>query len=203
LPNHLFPLTELGERQARVTGEFLRTHYGEFDACYTSTFLRTQETFKLMYPGQEYKENSCLDEMMRGAWHTLSKKDIQEHFPFAEKLKEREGYYHDRAIGGGENGVDAEVRIRAFFDMLIREHVNDMVLCVTHGRLMVLIQNVIESLGWREVERLVAERDYCRNCAVLSYAPVVDKTSKQGLYYLKKELDMHVCEVGEEEILMT
>lgn len=132
LSSHAYPLTERGRQQATITGDWLRETFGTFDVRFTSYYMRTVETMKLLCPDEPYFEDARLAESQRGIYHVVTHKQMKERFPEELERKKLEGLYHYRPLGG-ENWPDLELRIHSFEDFLIREHSEDTVLCSIHG----------------------------------------------------------------------
>jgi 2,3-bisphosphoglycerate-dependent phosphoglycerate mutase len=134
-PNHKFALTEKGKSQARRAGEFLRVKYGDFDAYFCSTFRRTRETMALLYPNAKPIEDSRLNELIEGIWHTLRRADLIRRYPEEIEVKKRDGLYHYRPPGG-ENIPDVETRIRSFLADLRIDYAEKSILIAAHGTWM-------------------------------------------------------------------
>jgi len=139
---HQYEITERGEKQAKITGEYLKEKYGDFDVYYQSYYTRTQKTLKQMYPDAKVYEEPRLAEGQRGIWHTMTKEQVLNRFPEEIVRKEREGLYHYRPFGG-ENWPDIELRIHSFLGTLARDYEGKKVLCVVHGHWLILFQRLI------------------------------------------------------------
>lgn len=145
-PNFLFSLTKQGEKQAVITGDYLRKHFGDFDAKFSSYYKRTKQTIEIMYPEARFIEDARLAERQSGIWHSMIEAQAAERFPEESIRKKREGYYHYRPFGG-ENWPDVELRIHSFLDMLRRDYSGKRVLCVTHGHWLVLLQKILHNFS--------------------------------------------------------
>jgi broad specificity phosphatase PhoE len=168
IPNYRFALTPRGEAQAKLTGDYIRRTYGEFDAYYTSYYERAKQTFREMYPGVSVIEDARLAEGQRGIWHTMTIEQITDRFPEEENRKKKEDLYHYRPLGG-ENWPDIELRIYSFLDMLRRDFRNKRVLIVAHGQWLILLQKVIER---KSIEETLTQfhKGCCGNASVMVYA---------------------------------
>lgn len=149
---HAYPLTERGREQARVTGEWLKTKFGPFDVRYTSYYRRAKETMELLCPDEKYYEDARLAEANRGVFHVMTRDEIERHFPFELKRKDREGLYHFRPLGG-ENWPDIELRIHSFLSTLSRDCDDAKVCIVVHGHWLILFQRLVERFSIEEAER--------------------------------------------------
>jgi broad specificity phosphatase PhoE len=192
IPNHAYSLTVVGCEQARLVGEFLGASYSIKNyyphwVCehFTSTFRRTQETWKWIQKGLKPEpqfdydplkiqpvQDSRLDEKWDGIFHELTKKEIENRYPEQLRLRKRAGYYHYRAPGG-ESCPDAELRIKSF----IQEHLAEpfyppgspcYVMIIGHGRWFQIFQKIIHELSVEEFLTLKSTADN-HPCAVTVY----------------------------------
>lgn len=138
-----YAITERGQAQARITGEYLRTEFPTFDVRYSSYYRRAKETMELLCPGEKYYEEDMLAEAQRGIWHSMTAQEIDRLYPGEPIRKQREGLYHYRPWGG-ENWPDVIMRIRMFFMTLNRDYENENVLVVCHGHWLILAQKLIQ-----------------------------------------------------------
>jgi len=152
IATHAYSLTARGREQAKITGEYLRKIYGEFDIYYTSYYTRSQQTMQLMYPDARVFEDPRLAEAQRGIWHAMTQEQIEERFPEEIERKKREGLYHYRAFGG-ENWPDVELRIHSFLGTLNRDYNGQRVLIVVHGHWEILFQRLIHHFSIEEAMR--------------------------------------------------
>lgn len=171
IPNHAYPLTDIGKQQASMAGKYLnerlREDWPEF-YC-QSTFLRTQETLSIILaelgtPAVIPLTDSRLDEKWDGIFHELSKSDIEKLYPEQLRLRKRSGYYHYRAPGG-ESCPDTEIRIRSFVNdsKLDDKHV----LVAGHGRWFSILQKILHNLSVEQFLEL--KKKGVGNCSVTEY----------------------------------
>ncbi|MBU1180418.1 histidine phosphatase family protein, partial [Patescibacteria group bacterium] len=146
---HAYRLTPKGERQAEITGEYMRQQFGEFDVYYRSYYRRVKSTLCHIYPDVKVYEDPRLAEASRGIWHTMTRAEIQKHMPWELVRKDREGLYHYRPPGG-ENWPDVELRIHSFLGTLSRDYEGQKVLIVAHGFWLILFQRLIHHLSIEE-----------------------------------------------------
>ncbi|OGH69486.1 MAG: hypothetical protein A2754_03860 [Candidatus Magasanikbacteria bacterium RIFCSPHIGHO2_01_FULL_47_8] len=149
---HAYDLTPRGREQARITGEYLRRTYGDFDTYYSSYYKRAKETLRIMYPEPRHFEDSRLAEGQRGIWHIMTTDEVAKIFPKEAARKNREGLYHHRPLGG-ENWADIELRIHSFLGTLARDGDGQKVLVVVHGHWLILFQRLIHHFCIDEAER--------------------------------------------------
>ena len=152
IATHAYPLTEKGRDQARITGEYLKNLYGNFDVHYTSYYARSKETMAIMYPDARVYEDPRLAEAQRGIYHAMTREEILAQFPKEHERKEREGLYHYRPFGG-ENWADVELRIHSFLGTLNRDYDDMKVLMVVHGHWLLLFQRLIHHFSIDEAIR--------------------------------------------------
>lgn len=149
---HAYGLTERGREQARITGEYLKRKFGDFDAYYVSYYRRSKDTMALMFPDARVYEDPRLAEAQRGIWHTMTGEEIQRRFPEEFTRKQREGLYHYRPLGG-ENWPDVELRIHSFLGTLSRDYEGKRVVIVAHGHWLILLQRLLEHFSIEDAVR--------------------------------------------------
>lgn len=148
---HAYPLTERGREQSRITGDWLRANMAPFQVRYTSYYTRAKETMEQLCPGEKYYEDPRLAEANRGIFHTMTRDEIEQHFPHELKRKDREGLYHFRPLGG-ENWPDIELRIHSFLTTLARDYDGTNVLIVVHGHWLILLERLLQHFSITEAE---------------------------------------------------
>lgn len=173
IPNHAYPLTDLGRQQAEITGQYLKETFGSeyFGYFFHSTFTRTSETMEVILKELGRTDipvtDPRLDEKWDGIFHELSKAEIEWRYPDQIKLRKRAGYYHFRAPGG-QNCPDVELQIRSFVtERLLVPNPKNM-LIVGHGRWFLLFQRLIHNLS---VEKFLEMKEHseCENASVTLY----------------------------------
>lgn len=142
IPTHKYGLTEKGRQQAKITGDYLRDTFGEFDIHYVSYYERSRETMSIMCPEARVYEDPRLAEAQRGIYHFLTKAEMEAKYPEELARKDREGLYHYRPPGG-ENWPDVELRIHSFLGTLNRDYEGQRVLMVVHGHWLLLYQRLM------------------------------------------------------------
>lgn len=167
VPTHAYGLTERGREQARLTGKYLREHFGEFEFYYTSYYERARETMRLMYPEAHVYEDARLAEANRGIWHSMTRDEIKQLFPREIERRDREGLYHHRPLGG-ENWPDVELRVHSFLGTLARDGRGRNGLVVVHGHWHILCQRLLHHFDIKEAERRYRER-IVENASVTVY----------------------------------
>ncbi len=162
--NHQFALTERGRKQVEITGKYVRSKYGDFDAYFCSTFHRTQETLSLIFPDVKPIIDPRLNELWRGIWHTMSKEEIAKYYPMEKEIKEREGWYHHRAPGG-QNGQDVESLIYSFLSDLRELYAGKRVFIASHGVWQIFLWRVLCNRSIVEAETRYTNAKY-KNASV-------------------------------------
>lgn len=173
VPNHRFGLTPKGIAQAQATGRHLREKFGEFDAYFVSTYLRTQLTLQQMYPNASPVIDSRLNEHWRGVWHTLPKNIVERFYPEEARIAKREGWFHNRALGG-QAGQDVELAIHSFNADLREFYPGKNVLIVGHGSWMILYARVIQQISIEEAEQRHRDKFY-QNASLTVYENILGR----------------------------
>ena len=162
------PLTELGRKQAKITGAYLRDRFGAFDRYFSSYFLRACDTMAIMYPEALIEEDALLSECGFGVRDMFEREEFAKRFPEEERRKNLEGLYYHRPPGG-ENALDVEHRVRTFFNELVRIcYAREHILIVGHGTWITLFRKYIEGWTVKEFEEKWAEA-HPKNASVLVY----------------------------------
>ena len=162
-PNHRFNLTSTGKNQALSAGYFLNTYAPHgFDDYYVSTFLRAQETFKLLglKDNPEPFEDPRLDEYWRDIFHSMSEADVAVFYPIEHAIAEREGWYHYRPPQG-EAQKDVELRILSFLSSL--SPCKRIFIC-GHGQWFCFFERILCGKSRNETRR-----NSPTNCSVVSF----------------------------------
>lgn len=129
IANRDSPLTSLGEKQMKITAEYLLQRFGKFDRVFASQYLRAQTIPS--FADFDFIVDELLNERNQGLMHEMGPKAFFEKFP-DELVKIKESYYHYRAPGG-ETCEDVE---RRQLDFLLQSGVFagcDSVLLSGHG----------------------------------------------------------------------
>ena len=144
--NHQSPLTELGLESSIRMGERLRARFNTFDRYFVSTYIRTQQTMKAMYPTAHQLIDSRLNEIWRGVWYTLPRETMRAIFPHEETIFRKEGLYHHHHISG-QSCQDVELAIYSFLQDLrincIATDSDSHALVVGHRSWMILLWRIV------------------------------------------------------------
>lgn len=107
----LWRLTEKGEEQARITGEWMRKNLDvRFDVHYTSEYIRAIETSGLLgLPGARWRPEVMLRERDWGEYDLRSQKERAEAFEDYELRRRRESLFW--APPGGESLAQVVQRV--------------------------------------------------------------------------------------------
>jgi len=163
-----YNLSPLGERQADLTGEWLREHFPNPDRIVRSYYRRTAQTAERCYPDACVVEDERLAEANRGVYTVLGEEGVRLHMPWEIERRERDGLYHC-CPPGGENWPMIEARIRAFRHSLRMHYSGRTVVCFCHGFWIMLWQKRIHGWPIEEAERRYRENDIVANASVLIY----------------------------------
>ena len=144
LSNHQFPLTNQGHAEIELSANFIRDNkiLKQNTGLYTSNFLRAKDTMEgiLAKHDDEFQVtvDSRLDEWWKGIFHSLSKKDICDHYPLEQSIRAREGEHHYRPPQG-QAGKDVEINLISF----LAEVSEDEILIAGHGRSFAFLRRLI------------------------------------------------------------
>jgi len=173
-----FSLTPRGRTQAQIAGECLRTNFGNFDSYFTSYYVRSKETFEIMFPGIRAIEDPRLAEAQWGIWQFMPEAEIAVKYPDELKRRERDGIGHYRALGG-ESWMDIEIRIQSFLATLRMEHGGERVLIVGHGNWILMFERIIRGLTMKEAIARYNAHEVFKNTELAVYEPkIVDGKEK-------------------------
>ncbi|MBX4189254.1 histidine phosphatase family protein, partial [Candidatus Parcubacteria bacterium] len=139
IPDYKIGLTDEGARQARMTGEYLRQHFGIPDYFYHSGYTRTIQTLEGIlksYPVDERSEiqvrmNHAIRERDAGYAYDMTKEEAEAHFPYLAEYWKTHGGFFARPPGG-ESLSDVVQRAYDFVGMIFRDRVDMDVWVVTH-----------------------------------------------------------------------
>lgn len=126
-------LSHEGVRQAELLAQRLEKYC--FDAFYSSTLLRAEETAGIIAKkiGMGFERLSCLNEIDWGELTGLTNEEKDSLF--GEFQKQRVLRTSDLPFPGGENGMDVFNRVSPFFESIASSG-SESVLVVTHGGLI-------------------------------------------------------------------
>ena len=113
------PLNEAGRRQAAALAD--RLERVDFDRVISSPLIRARETAEIVAPAERVELDARLLEMDYGEWEGLTYEDLARDHAAARKRWEQAPDI--LRYPGGESGNDVAVRVRAFLDDLLDDHV--------------------------------------------------------------------------------
>lgn len=133
-------LTGRGRKQIKMAAQALKDE--KIDAAYTSDMARTKETAEEImkyHPDVELVYEKSLRERDFGTLTGTKKaSEIERKMTYEE--------FMDFKPDDGESGKEMRKRTIDFYEKILREHINDIVLFVTHaGNLIELLFHI---LGW-------------------------------------------------------
>jgi broad specificity phosphatase PhoE len=131
-----YPLSSLGEQQAKTLGRFLAAAGYRFDACYTSPLSRARSTALALTAAlglPEAELEPSLAELHAGSLQGLTRAEIAEQHPGF--LNRGLGGLGDFAEYGGESYDDVQRRVQQLVERWHHRHLVDAhrVLAVAHG----------------------------------------------------------------------
>jgi broad specificity phosphatase PhoE len=191
--DHDTPLAHDGV-QAKAVGEKLQDALELPDVIYVSPYLRTKETLRKLIEG--WPELATVkvveDERIREQEHGLAIlyndwKIFYSMYPDQKKLFDLEGDYWYR-WPQGENVPDVRLRIRSWFDTIVRDYADKKVLVVTHHLTILSLRAALERMS---AEQFIAQNESEKpiNAGVTLYRgdPKLGKDGKLVLDYYNKK----------------
>jgi probable phosphoglycerate mutase len=180
------PLSALGERQARVLGEWFAALPDDErpTAVLTSTYLRARQTAQAIREGGGviYDAPTVIDERLRekefGVLDRLTKLGIEQRFPDQAVLRARIGKFYFRPPGG-ESWCDVILRLRSVLDTVSLHYSRpgSRVLVVGHQVIVLCLRYLLEELTEEEILTIDRSGEVA-NCGVTSYA--LDQSGSPG-----------------------
>ena len=187
-------LTKRGIAQATETGKHLASKF-RFDRVYTSPYLRTVETTRVIVGQFDYTPEIVNEERIRekefGIVDGLTKQGVERKYPDEAKRKRLVGKYYYRPPGG-ESYPDLALRIHSFLGTLTRDFASRSILVVCHSVIVLVFRRLLERLSEQELLAIDGDPDQeVWNCSVTWYAfdPTAGEHGKMvlkefnGIYY--------------------
>jgi broad specificity phosphatase PhoE len=175
IPDYKIALTELGHRQALITGLAVRERYGVPDYIYHSDYARTRETLEGIVQAYNAEERSMIQirtshfirERNPGYTYDMTKKEAEKNFPYlADHWKTFGGFQGQPP--GGQSLADKALECYLFLGMIFRKRAGQTVFVVTHGGPLRCFRFLLEH--W-DYERAIAwpPGQEPKNCGVTAY----------------------------------
>jgi 2,3-bisphosphoglycerate-dependent phosphoglycerate mutase len=170
------PLSPLGEKQARMTGEWIAQEPEERRPRHTlcSPYVRAEQTARILLEASgcpEDRMDIVLDERLRerefGILDRLTTSGIEQRHPEQAAARAFLGKFYHRPPGG-ESWADVALRLRSALDTIGREYAGEHLLVVTHQVAIMVFRYLLERL--REQELLAIDRaNPIANCSMTVY----------------------------------
>lgn len=192
--DHNTPLANDGI-QAATVGANLKKEIDLPDVIFVSPYLRTRETLKKIIEGWPELANVKIveDERIREQEHGLASlyndwKVFYTFYPEQKKLYDLSGEYWYR-WPQGENVPDVRLRIKSWFDTLVRDYSEKKVLVITHHLTILALRANLERYSADDFIKL-NETDKPINVGATLYKgdPTQGKDGKLILDYYNKKL---------------
>ncbi|MEK7138716.1 MAG: phosphoglycerate mutase family protein, partial [Patescibacteria group bacterium] len=178
-----FRLTDLGIRQAKTAGEWLKQNVPmPLDRFYVSDYIRAKETaVYLDLSGAEWKDEIGLRERDLALMDNLP--DDEKKHPFELEVRQHEiDPFFSYPAGGSESVAALIFRVKTdLVAHLARECSDKRVMIVCHGHVMRALQFLFEKLSHDDFIRLDSSKepaDKLRNCQVIWYTRRDPETGK-------------------------
>lgn len=155
------PLTDLGIKQGKATGEFLKDE--KIDAFYSSELTRAYDTacFSAEYHNMPVTKDSGLNEIFGGKWENMAYPDIVKYFPESYNTWENNiGLVH---CDGGESVEEVQTRVYNAVENIAKQHPGQTVFIGTHG--MALRAFILKVMGL-PLEKMQTDLPWVSNAAV-------------------------------------
>eukprot|EP00320_Phaeocystis_rex_P019203 CAMPEP_0119084258 /NCGR_PEP_ID=MMETSP1178-20130426/128923_1 /TAXON_ID=33656 /ORGANISM="unid sp, Strain CCMP2000" /LENGTH=347 /DNA_ID=CAMNT_0007067209 /DNA_START=35 /DNA_END=1078 /DNA_ORIENTATION=- len=182
----LWRLTEKGEDQAKIAGEWLRSNIKcssdkrQFDCHFTSEYVRAMETAGLLgLPGARWRPEVMLRERDWGEYDLCSQQQRREAFEDYEARRRRESLFW--APPGGESLAQVVQRVDAFLLFINRRFAGGRVIIICHGELMWAFRLRFERLSqlrYREMQAERCSRQKIHNGQIIVYSRRCPETAK-------------------------
>eukprot|EP00736_Rhodelphis_marinus_P006425 Rmarinus@m.26409 len=169
----LWRLTDVGIRQARAAGDWLKNNCSDikFDRYYCSEYLRAMETAAVMdLPDAKWFTEVQLRERDWGQYDLASQELRDSLFADEEKRRARDSLFF--APAGGESLAHVCTRVDSVLNFLNLHCANMRVIMVCHGELMWGFRLRFErltGLQYRELQQLARVEDRIHNGQILWY----------------------------------
>lgn len=181
--SRVFRLTDLGIRQAKAAGEWLKANVAmPLDRFYVSDYIRAKETAAYLdLPSAEWRVEYQLRERDMALMDNRPDDEKKRLFELEIRQYEIDPFLSHPA-GGGESIPMLCLRLKAdFIAHLARECDNKRVIVVCHGHVIRALQLEFESLGHDDFIRLDSSKepaDKLRNCQIIWYTRRDPETGK-------------------------
>ena len=170
------PLSELGEKQARVLGHWFGRLSPDERPCVVlaSTYVRARQTAEIICEAGGTNPDDLtfvVDERLRekefGILDRLTSYGIQTRHPEQAEFRKLLGKFYHRPPGG-ESWCDVILRLRSVIDTLTREYCGDRVLIVCHSVIVLCFRYLLERMTEEQILE-VDRTDEVANCSVTTF----------------------------------
>ncbi len=127
-------LSELGQRQAELTAQFLSTQ-PKVDCLYASTLPRSRQTGEILAQrlGLDLQSRDDLRELNLGTLEGRTERELWSYFVQQSGARNNLSNMHDMAFPGGESVAGFLSRVFTALADIDRRHADGSVLLVSHG----------------------------------------------------------------------
>jgi broad specificity phosphatase PhoE len=172
VPDHLTPLTDVGERQAPQAGSALRTRYGVPHEIFHSGYARTEATMSGLLTAYTDAERAAIKverdwrirERALGWCFDMTVDDVKASFPWLPEYWQTSGAFFG-APPGGESLAQVTDRVAPFLEGLHWGKAGRTTFVVSHGNTIRCMRFLIEDWSYAEVD---AKR-WPPNCGMVAY----------------------------------
>ena len=167
-----YRLTDNGQKQAMIAGNYIELEFESFDRYVVSEYARAMETAALLdIESASWYRNFYLTERDWGDLDNCSEEERETRFGEALKLRDIEPFFW--RAPNGESFADLCLRIDRILHTLHRECSDKRVVLVCHGEVMWAFRVLLERMSQERFKELhdsqnPADRIY--NCDILHYS---------------------------------
>jgi broad specificity phosphatase PhoE len=145
---HEVPLSEFGRKQAEALANWVASQHLGTVHIYSSDSLRAHETAQALANAIAHKSfttDPALREVSVGEWQGLTREEVEARWP--GQLEARHNSFESHRIAGGESGTELQERAFGYFSRVLRNHMGETIILVSHGGTLAALRTAIE--GWR------------------------------------------------------
>ncbi|HEU5481541.1 MAG TPA: histidine phosphatase family protein [Sphingomicrobium sp.] len=170
------PLSELGHRQARATGEWFASLPREErpEVILSSPYLRAKQTAQEMCDAGALAGGPArpiIDERLRerefGIFDRLTTAGIRARYPEEAEHRAMLGKFYHRPPGG-ESWADVILRLRSMLNTINLHYSDRRVLVVCHQVVVLCFRYILEELDEAEILRIDKQAEVL-NCGICTY----------------------------------
>jgi probable phosphoglycerate mutase len=143
------PLTDRGQHQAALVGQYINDHFAPLSGVYASQLQRARHTAEAIaqYADLTIQFDTRLQEVDNGDWEEVSYADLQQKHNYWHNIIREEDY----RAPGGESRREVTRRMLASLSEIAEHHRKETVTVVSHGLAMAMVLSDLaarDSVNW-------------------------------------------------------